>query len=203
MARKPKSARPKDTVVDLSATLALVLDHLDEALCNEVFEDVRDRERQREWTLFLLARFWIAVVLDSPEALSHLLERTRYGDGTGLLPAVGASSEAFYQRCKNLPSTFFQILYFEFVSRVVKYALPCYAARLTPLRERFANVLVIDGSRLDKIAHRLKILWNEKAAILPGCLTALYDLFTGVAAQLWFHNRKSRHGRHSVFSRDG
>jgi hypothetical protein len=50
----------------------------------------------------------------------------------------------------------------------------------------FEDVVLIDGSRLDKIAHRLKILHPEKAAVLPGCLLAVYDLFRGIATQLWF-----------------
>lgn len=184
--KKRGDTRAKDTVVDFSATLSTILDHLDEALCNEVFDQVRDKERQREWTLFLLAKFWIAVVLEAPPALSHALAKTRFGDGTGLLPAVGASDAAFSQRCKTLSSSFFQILYIEFIERLLKDSKPCYCSKLAGLRKRFASVFVIDGSRIDRIAHRLKILWNEKAVVLPGCLTAVYDLFHGVALQIWF-----------------
>lgn len=187
MVRK-KKAKKKTRVrtVDLSAPLALLLEYLDEALCNAVFQDVRTKERQREWTLFMLARFWISVILKAPPALSHLLEKTRSGDGTGLLPSVGATDEAFYQRCKTLPSTFFSTLYWEFVSRIEKDALPCYASKLSGLRDRFTSMRAIDGSRLDAIAHRCKILWREKAVVLPGCLTAVYDLFRGIAPEIWF-----------------
>ena len=186
MATKHSRQPSKDSVVDLSPTLAVILEHLNEALCKEVFLDARQQEREREWTLFLLARFWIAVILEAPPALSHLLERTRIGDGTGLLPAVGASNGAFSQRCKTLSSVFFQTLYYEFVEKLLKEARPCFASKLAGLQKRFTRVVVIDGSRLDKIAHRLKILWKEKAVVLPGCLTALYDLFRGVASQIWF-----------------
>ena len=71
--KKGNDRQPQDTVVDFSATLSVILDHLDESLCEEVFDEVRDKERQREWTLFLLAKFWIAVVLEAPPALSHVL----------------------------------------------------------------------------------------------------------------------------------
>ncbi len=184
--QKSKTPKPKETVIDFGPTLAIILEHLDEAMCDQVFLEVREKERQREWTLFFLARFWIDVILEAPPALRHLLERTRFGDGTGLLPCVGASDEAFSQRCKTLSSRFFGILYFEFIERLIREAMPCYTSKLEGLRNRFTNVFVIDGSRLDKIAHRLKILWNEKAAVLPGCITALYDLFRGVAPQIWF-----------------
>jgi Transposase DDE domain len=186
VAKKRTVQASKDTVVDVSGTLSVILEHLNEALCQEVFESVREKERQREWTLFLLARFWIAVVLKAPPALSHLLERMRTGDGTGLLPAVAASRSGFSQRCKKLPSTFFEVLYSEFLGRILKEAQPSFARKLVGLTKRFSQVLVVDGSRLDKIAHRLKILWKEKAVVLPGCLTALYDLFHGVAHQIWF-----------------
>jgi Transposase DDE domain len=186
VAKKRTVHASKDTVVDVSGTLSIILEHLNESLCQEVFESVREKERQREWTLFLLARFWIAVVLEAPPALSHLLERMRAGDGTGLLPAVAASRSGFSQRCKKFSSTFFEVLYSEFIARLLKEARPCFARKLEGLTKRFSQVLVIDGSRLDKIAHRLKILWNEKAVVLPGCLTALYDLLHGVAHQIWF-----------------
>jgi len=184
--KKCRAGRGKDPVVDLSATLALILKHLDQSLCDQVFKDVRDKQRQRTWTLFLLARFWLQVVIEAPRSLRQVLSETRPGDGTLLLPGIVASQPGFSQRCATLPSTFFAVLYSEFVARLRKDASPCYASDLRALRNRFTEVLVVDGSRLDKIAHRLKILWNEKAPVLPGCILALYDLFYGVAKQIFF-----------------
>lgn len=184
--RKKAKQKTQDVTVDLSAPLALLLDHIDEPLCNAVFQNVREKERQRDWTLHVLSRFWLSVIINAPPALSHLLEKTRSGDGTGLLPCVGATDEAFYQRCKTLSSTFFATLYSEFISRIEKEALPCYVMKLSGLRGRFRSVRVIDASRLDSIRHRCKILWKEKAVVLPGCLTAVYDLFTGIASEIWF-----------------
>lgn len=186
MGKKCRAGRGEDRVVDLSATLALIVKHLDRSLCDQVFKDVRTKERQRTWTLFLLARFWLAVVIAAPRSLRQVLSETRPGDGTVLLPGIVSSQPALSQRCASLPSTFFAILYSEFVGRILKDALPCYASELKGLRDRFTEVLVVDGSRLDKIAHRLKILWNEKATVLPGCILAFYDLFYGVAKQIFF-----------------
>jgi hypothetical protein len=104
----------------------------------------------------------------------------------GLLPKVKASDSAFYQRCQNLSSSFFFALYVHFVESLQKSALEIYAPNLQHLRKRFPGIRIIDGSRLDAIAHRLKILRHQEAAILPGCLTAIYDLFRGYAVQLWF-----------------
>jgi len=42
----------------------------------------------------------------------------------------------------------------------------------------------VDGSRLDAIGHRLKLLRDDPAQILPGCLTVFYDLFRGITRQV-------------------
>lgn len=54
------------------------------------------------------------------------------------------------------------------------------------LRDRFAEVWEIDGSRLDAIAHRLKILWDVRSPVLPGCLEVCYDLFRGIPRVVLF-----------------
>jgi len=176
----------RDIDVKLAPTVSFLHEHITESLCDEVFHGVRMHERQRKWTLFALARFWLAVILKPPTSLSQVLERTRQLDPKGLLPHVSASAESFFQKCKVFPSSFFMALYHHFVERVLPDAPAAYCQEVSYLRQRFSEVLVIDGSRLDKIAHRLKLFWSEEAAILPGCLTAVYDLFRGIATQLWF-----------------
>src|SRR5437867_10006576 len=42
------------------------------------------------------------------------------------------------------------------------------------------------GLLTQPLLHRLKILWEEKAAVLPGCILAVYDLFRGITRQVWF-----------------
>jgi hypothetical protein len=162
--------------------------NLTEAMCEEVFDDLRTTERRREWTLFALCRFWVAVVLDAPTSLTQALERTRgaHHGAHALLPTVEASNSAFFERCKNLSSSFFAVLYRSFVERILPEAPTTFAEDFGDLRTRFRNVLLIDGSRLDRIAHRLKVLWPEKAVVLPGCLIAVYDVFRGIAVHLSF-----------------
>src|SRR5207249_10714861 len=48
------------------------------------------------------------------------------------------------------------------------------------------EVSIIDRSKLDEVAHRLKILWRQESAVLPGSLTAVYDLQRGTATKLGF-----------------
>ena len=176
----------RDVNVFLASTVEFLHGQITEALCNEVFQNVRTTERQRKWTFFALARFWLAVILEPPKSLSEALERTRGINRRGFLPAVSASAESFFEKCKNFSSLFFMALYHRFLDGVLPKAPKRYCQEVQHLDTRFSSVLAIDGSRLDKIAHRLKITWKEKAAILPGCLTAVYDLFRGVATELWF-----------------
>ena len=176
----------RDVDVYLAPTVEFLHGQISEALCAEVFQQVRTKERQRQWSLFALARFWLAVILEPPRSLSQVLDRTRRADPRGFLPSVEASAQAFFEKCEKTPSTFFLTLYHRFIQQVLPKAPKAYCEDLCFLEDRFSDILAIDASRLDKIAHRLKITWGEKAAILPGCLTAVYDLPRGIASQLWF-----------------
>lgn len=188
--RKGKSKKgtqtDRDIDVHLVPAVKFLHEHISEALCEEIFQNLRDNERERKWSLFALSRFWLAVTLEAPPSLSQLLERTRQGDPRGFLPLVEASAEAFFQKCKGFSYGFFMALYNHFIDKVLPKAPKRYGQKVEHLQKKFSELLVIDGSRLDKIAHRLKILWLEEAAILPGCLTAVYDLFRGISRQLWF-----------------
>lgn len=180
------AGKNRDVYVQLAPSIEFLQGIISEALCEEVFRGVRITERERKWSLFALSRFWLAVIVDAPPSLSDALDRTRYGDPRGLLPAVDASAQAFFERAKNLRSSFFAELYSRFVAEVLPSAPSSYCPEIAHLKGRYSDVVAIDGSRLDKIAHRLKILREEKAAILPGCVLAVYDLFRGFAKQLWF-----------------
>ena len=59
----------RDVDVYLAPTVEFLHGQITEALCDEVFQDIRTSERQRKWTLFALARFWLAVILEAPPSL--------------------------------------------------------------------------------------------------------------------------------------
>lgn len=98
-----------------------------------------------------------------------------------------ASPEAFFQRCQSLNWRFFANLYEAFLLQVLPRAQPCYASPVHTLREYFKEVWIVDGSRLDAVAKRLKLLWDVRAQVLPGCLTAFYDLYRGMVRHLAFN----------------
>src|SRR2546430_7914039 len=92
--------------IDLLRVVDVLQEHITSALCRTVFGAVRKTERQRVWTLEALIRFWTAVVLRAPKALSQALVDSLEGrDPT--FPRIEASPEAFFQRCRDLRPAFF------------------------------------------------------------------------------------------------
>ena len=171
--------------IDLLRVIDLLQAHITRALCRTVFGQVRKTERQRVWTLEALIRFWTAVVLRAPTALSHALADSLERRDP-LLPRIEASPEAFFQRCRDLRPAFFAEVFQRFTARLIQAAPPRYAAEMAPVAARFAAIVILDGSRLAAIAHRLKLLWNERAVVLPGCLLGVYDLGRGLCRRLYF-----------------
>lgn len=77
-------------------------------------------------------------------------------------------------------------LHVAFCERLLARRKPSFARALHPLLTRFSGLRAIDGSKLDAIAHRVKILWNDRSVILPGAIVAHYDLVHGVVRRLDF-----------------
>lgn len=179
------TATPAAVQIDLTRVLELLQEHITGPLCETVFGEVRETERQRAWTLEALVQFWTAVILRAPRALSQALYETLEGREP-LFPLVQATPEAFFQRCQNLRPAFFEEIFRRFTAGLVPDVPPRFAAELAPVCARFADLLVLDGSRLAAIAHRLKLLWDERAVVLPGCLLVLYDLGRGLCRTLLF-----------------
>ena len=178
---------PKDVTVNLLKTVQILEKLVTESLCDMVFKKTRDRQRQRVWSLYQLAEFWQAVILRAPQSLTQALEAAAMDIPDW--PKVQATPEAFFQRSRDLSWKFFRALYQAFVAKIAKISAEDFAGEWKSLRKRFSNLWIIDGSRLDAIAHRLKILWKHKGVVLPGCLTACYDLFRGYAPLLHFSEK--------------
>ena len=173
--------------VDLLKMTRLLLDHLTPALCEAVFQRHRTTERTRTWTFYAVTLFWAAMIVRHPPSIQFGLDETRKGRGRDALwPRVLATPRAFFKKAQGLRPHLFQATYAAFTRSILPKARPAYASWLGPLRERFPDVLIVDGSRLDAIGHRLKLLRPERAQVLPGCLTVFYDLFRGITRQVLF-----------------
>jgi len=198
MPRKPKEspsaiplgcAKPirKTLRVDLLKMIGLLLDHLTPALCDGVFQRYRTTERTRKWTFYAVTLFWAAMIVRHPPSLHHGVDETRKGRGRDKLwPRVMATPQAFFKKAQGLRPHLFQATYAAFTRSLLPHARPAYASWLRRVRKRFPEVLIVDGSRLDAICHRLKLLRHDPAQMLPGCLTVFYDLFRGITRHVLF-----------------
>ena len=172
--------------VDLVGTVELLHGVLTEAVCASVFEQTRVTERVRAWTLKALLDFWTAVTLRAPKSLRAALEEAHGGPEGGWPPIPATSPQAFFARCKDLRWEFFAGLFRAFVERVAPRAPTGFAPRWADLAGRFDGLWILDGSKLDAVAHRLKILWDVRTPVLPGCLEVLYDLVRGIPRVVHF-----------------
>ena len=187
MVSQPRAAgRGGGAKLDLLKTVELLQECLTGAVCKSVFQQTRTTERVREWTLKNLADFWTAVVLRAPESLTGALQEAQEGMGAGWPTVPATSPQGFFERCKDLRWEFFANLYRALRDQLVPVSEPVFCAEIAPLRDRFPEIWSIDGSNLDPIAHRLKILWDVRSVILPGNLEVCYDLFRGIPRALRF-----------------
>ena len=185
----PECEKPirKSLRVDLLKMTRLLLDHLTPTLCEAVFQRQRTTERTRTWTFYAVTLFWAAMIVRHPASLHQGLDYTRKGRGRDKLwPRVMATPQAFFKKAQGLRPHLFQATYAAFTRSLLPKAPPAYASWLGRVRQRFPEVLIVDGSRLDAICHRLKLLRRDPSPILPGCLTVFYDLFRGLTRQVLF-----------------
>lgn len=192
-----KAARSRQREIDLLETARRLNLHLTERLCQEVFSTTRGTERQRLWSVHALAEFWTHVVLKAPGSLTQALEEAVRGEGR-VWPQISGTPQAFFSRTRSMKWTFFAELYRGFVASITPTAKPTFATEFAELREHFPEVFIVDGSRLDAVAHRLKILWDVRSTVLPGCLIAFYDLFRGYPRILGFDPDAARAEIHRV-----
>lgn len=191
--KKEKSAASPEKAarrVDLLGIAEILNSLLEESLYQEVYQELRTNQRERLWTFKALAQFWMSVVLEAPQSLTQMLSQAQEGTNP-LLPWVGASPEAFFERCQSFSWRFFAKLYQRFKEKAVARALPLYAQALQGLRGQFPEIIVVDGSKLEQVVHRLGILRKVPAAVLPGMLVASYDLFRGILRDFLFEPHAS------------
>lgn len=178
-------APQKNPRVSLTRPMALIHEILTSALVEAVWKRRRTVERVRVWGLEQLANFWIAVSFHAPASLRRALSD---GLGTTSSPyrVPECSPQSLFARSQRLSWRFMADLFEAFRARAVVQAPRTFARELAPLFRRFHAIEAVDGSRLDPVRRRLKILWKDRRSVIPGSLLAFYDLATGTVARLTF-----------------
>lgn len=179
--------------VNLLNMVEIIHRHLTIGLCQRVHREIREKERQRELTLYYLVQFWTAVILRAPASLTAALLGARGKMRDTIYPRIQTSTEAFFEKCRDLKWQFFKALYEGFTESILPEAPRNYGSVLGDILKRFPEIFVIDGSKLDAIRRRLKLLWKEKSVVLPGSVVAFYDLGRGITRQLLFSADAAAH----------
>jgi hypothetical protein len=176
--------------VDLLAAIEVLHEHLTAALCDQVWEEVRETEREREFSLHWLMQFWTAVLLRAPDSLSQGLAEANRAAGAPegvAYPPLRASRQAFFSRCSSLPPDFFERLFECLQERLQASEPPRFARPHHAVAKRFGgNLYVLDASTLDAVRRRLKLLRNDRRVPMPGMVIAFYDLCHGRLARLHY-----------------
>lgn len=170
--------------VDLLGAVRVVYEHLTGALCESVFSRVRKTERRRLLTLDVMAEFWVAVIVRAPTSLRQALDEARRGAGP--YPLIPTSPESFFERSQNLRVDFFAGVFDAFVESALPTCEPAFESSLRAQLRHFDTVLVVDGSRCDSVARRLKVAWDEESVVLPGSMLVIYDLLRGAPRRVRF-----------------
>jgi len=188
------SSKPLPRFIDPVDYLAVLWRHLTEGLCEEIFRSLRERERERKWTIFTLMQFWVALLHSGPE-VSQTQAVSECDRGHPLYPVLTATPESFFERVQSLSPRFFRAVFTRVTSallREVSLLSVRFASGLGIPAERFGEIYTLDASRLDPVAHRLKITRRTTRAVIPGSIEALYDVRRGLIRSLHFDPDGSR-----------
>lgn len=180
-------ASDADTRVDLVGATQFVHRHLTASMCESVFRELRSKERARLWTLHALAEFWVAVVLRAPRSLREAIEEARAGRMG--LSATSPTQSSFFERSQKLRWEFFREVYDRFIASLLPDCAQGFESELRAQLATFPEVWAVDGSGLDRVAHRLKVVQRVRKVVIPGSVLVLYDLFRGVPRAVHFNEK--------------
>jgi hypothetical protein len=183
--------------VDLAGPSTVLHEYLTTALCEQAWGEVRSDERNRDLSLPLMAEFWSAVILRAPPSLTSALEEAqRQAAGPtppGGYPRITTSKQAFFARCQDLSSEFFQGVFERFLAAVDAHEKPRFEVGLEAVFRRYpGGILALDGSSLDRVARRMRVLRRDRRVPMPGFLLAAFDVCRGRLARL-HHFRDLHH----------
>jgi hypothetical protein len=85
-----------------------------------------------------------------------------------------------------LRPVFFRNIFSSFTQAIEPELQMDFQTHLSISKDIFPEIYAIDGSRLAKVGHLLKIARSVTKAIIPGSMEALYDLRRGYLKDLWF-----------------
>ena len=168
--------------------MQLVHEHVTSALCASVFEDLRDKERARTWTLERLVGFWLAVAARAPRSLRAGFDEL-FGASAAVEAGFTSSRSSFFERSQSLRWVFVQEVFRRFTTSILPQCPARYSADAVAGLGHFEEIWAVDGTGLDRVAKRLNAVRDVDEVVLPGSPIACYDLRRGIPRVLEYSER--------------
>jgi hypothetical protein len=124
---------------------------------------------------------WAGLLVCVARGFSSQLELWRLLTRQGLwdFPRFTVSDDAVYKRLKNAPADTMKTV-FKHVTKLLSFR---FNDAVQPLASFAAGVFALDEMTLDALKQRLPSLRGRTEAVLPGVISALFDIRT----QRWHH----------------
>ena len=187
--KRPNTA-PPDEVVE---------GRLDELVSPAVYAQVDVYQalglRERILTLPIMVAFVLSLIW---RQFGSVREAVRVLNEEGLLwtDPIEVSHQALSLRLRTFPAQLFEQIWRDLLPKLLQR----WGQRQRPLapvlqwaQTHFTAVLILDGSTLDALLHKVGLLRDREGTVLAGRMAALLDLLSRLPRELWYEEDEQAH----------
>lgn len=151
--------------------------------------------RERLLTLPIMVAFVLSLIW---RQLGSVREAVRVLNEEGLLwtDPIEVSHQAMSLRLRTFPAELFEHIWRDILPQL----LARWGQRQRPLppvlqwaQTHFSAVLILDGSTLDALLHKVGLLRDREGTVLAGRMAALLDLLSRLPRELWYEEDEQAH----------
>jgi hypothetical protein len=192
--QRDRSKRPNSAPPD-----AVVEGRLDELVSPAVYAQVDLYHalglRERTLTLPIMVAFVLSLIW---RQLGSVREAVRVLNEEGLLwtDPIEVSHQAMSQRLRSFPAELFERIWRDLLPQLLER----WRQRQRPLapvlqwaQAHFTAVLILDGSTLDALLHKVGLLRDREGTVLAGRMAALLDLLSRLPREIWYEEDEHAH----------
>jgi hypothetical protein len=187
--KRPNSAPPDE----------MVEGRLDELVSPAVYAQVDIYHamglRERTLTLPIMVAFVLSLIW---RQLGSVREAVRVLNEEGLLwtDPIEVSHQAMSLRLRTFPAELFEHIWRDILPKLLER----WGQRQRPLapvlqwaQAHFTAVLILDGSTLDALLHKVGLLRESEGTVLAGRMAALLDLLSRLPREIWYEEDAQAH----------
>ncbi len=153
--------------------------------------------RERTLTLPIMVAFVLSLIW---RQLGSVREAVRVLNEEGLLwtDPIDVSHQAMSLRLRTFPAELFEHIWRDILPELLQR----WGQRQRPLapvlqwaRAHFTAVLILDGSTLDVLLHKVGLLREREGTVLAGRMAALLDLLSRLPREIWYEEDEQAHAQ--------